>query len=381
MLKYAAVAALLAAFGSKYTRQPAPYDDGAATAVHPAVVSLLAGNAQGAPFPPVFEGAWAVNDRLTRATRLFEGQVEGSESVATLNDGTLLTVDKYGWVWTAPRGATTATKRWYIGPGRPLGFHAVKDAHLYVACSLKGLLRLDMTSGRLEVLANVAADTHEPLNYVNDLDVAPNGDVYFTSSTKRGVRFDARKGFYDTLHSYLQNLCKGDNTGRLLKYDAKTRETTTLLSGLWYANGVALTANAKAVLVVETNLNRVLRYSLAKGASKVFVDKIPAMPDGISRSEDGGFWIGGVVRLSPLPRLLAPLPRLRTVISHLVGPLLPVVSKPAGFVFKVDAAGKPSDALYDLSGARVSSVSAVAQDGAALYLGNLNGDFVSRVEL
>ena len=64
-----------------------------------------------------------------------------------------------------------------------------------------------------------------------------------------------------------------------------------------------------------------------------------------------------------------------------MGPLLPVVSKPAGFVFKVDAAGKPSDALYDLSGARVSSVSAVAQDGAALYLGNLNGDFVSRVEL
>ena len=407
MLKYAAAAALAAILlGSKYTSQPPPYDDGAASIIK-VDARLLAGNAHGAPFPPVYKGKWALNDRLTKATRLFEGQVEGSESVATLSDGTLLTVDKYGWVWTcveifasfstpstrrlldgvistqvwtAPRGATKATKKWYVGPGRPLGFHAVDD-QLYVACSLKGLLKLDMKEGALEVLANLASDTNLPLNYVNDLDVAPNGDVYFTSSTERGVLFNARKGFYDTLHSYLQNLCKGDNTGRLLKYDASTGKTSTLLSGLWYANGVALSEDYQDVLVVETNLNRVHRYSLTTGKTEVFVDKIPAMPDGISRADDGGFWIGGVVRLSPLPRLLAPYPRLRTLVSHIVGPLLPVVAKPAGLVFKVDSTGKPADALYDLSGVHVSSVSAVAQDGDVLYLGNLNGDFVTRVEL
>ena len=160
MLKYAAAAALAAILGSKYTSQPPPYDDGAASIIR-VDARLLAGNAHGAPFPPVYKGKWALNDRLTKATRLFEGQVEGSESVATLSDGTLLTVDKYGWVWTcveifassstpstrrlldgvistqvwtAPRGAPKATKRWYVGPGRPLGFHAVKD-QLYVACS------------------------------------------------------------------------------------------------------------------------------------------------------------------------------------------------------------------------------------------------------
>ena len=112
-------------------------------------------------------------------------------------------------VWTAPRGATKATKKWYVGPGRPLGFHAVKD-QLYVACSLKGLLRLDMASGRLEVLANLASDTNQVLNYAR-FGRRPNGYV-LTSSTERGVLFNA-EGFYDTLHSYLQNLCKGDNTG------------------------------------------------------------------------------------------------------------------------------------------------------------------------
>ena len=78
------------------------------------------------------------------------------------------------------------------------------------------------------------------------------------------------------------------------------------------------------VLVVETNLNRSTAPAY-NGKTEVFVDRIPAMPDGISRSADGGFWIGGVVRLSPLPRLLAPI-QTADLVSHIVGPLLPVVA-------------------------------------------------------
>ena len=114
MLKYAAAAALAAVLASKYTSQPPPYDDGAASIIR-VDTRLLAGNAHGAPFPPVYKGKWALNDRLTKATRLFEGQVEGSESVATLGDGTLLTVDKYGWVWTCVEifasSSTPSTRR------------------------------------------------------------------------------------------------------------------------------------------------------------------------------------------------------------------------------------------------------------------------------
>ena len=107
MIKYAAPAAIAAVLAGKYTSQPPPYDDGAASILK-VDARLLAGNAHGAPFPPALSepcvqgsSKWALNDRLTKATRLYEGQVEGSESVATLSDGTLLTVDKYGWVSTA----------------------------------------------------------------------------------------------------------------------------------------------------------------------------------------------------------------------------------------------------------------------------------------
>ena len=73
-----------------------------------------------------------------------------------------------------------------------------------------------------------------------------------------------------------------------------------------YANGVAVARDEKSVLVVETNQNRVHRVDLATGISEIFVDKLPAVPDGVTRAPDGGFWIAGVVPLSPLPRLLAP---------------------------------------------------------------------------
>ena len=126
MLKYAAAAALAAILCSQFTKQPPPYDDGAASVIK-VDARLLAGNAHGAPFPPVYKGKWALNDRLTKATRLFEGQVEGSESVATLSDGTLLTVDKYGWVWTGVENRRVVLHAIDAPPARWRYFHTGLD--------------------------------------------------------------------------------------------------------------------------------------------------------------------------------------------------------------------------------------------------------------
>ena len=55
MIKYAAAAAIAAVLASKYTSQPPPYDDGAASLIK-VDARLLAGNAHGAPFPPRLAG-------------------------------------------------------------------------------------------------------------------------------------------------------------------------------------------------------------------------------------------------------------------------------------------------------------------------------------
>jgi len=78
-----ALAALaLAFFAKSYTRPPHPYDDRGVDTIPDAIMDALPGNPKGSASPPIYEGAWAPNDRLQKATRLFEGVVVGSESAA-----------------------------------------------------------------------------------------------------------------------------------------------------------------------------------------------------------------------------------------------------------------------------------------------------------
>ena len=130
-----------------------------------------------------------------------------------------------------------------------------------VCDSLKGLLRVELASGLITVLANAvdwSGGASGPsqgaaggINYANDLDVAEDGTIYFSSSTA-GVVAQHPDGYYDTMRSFLLNMCAGDHTGRLLKRDRATGRTSEVLSGLWYANGVVLAHDSQSVLVVET---------------------------------------------------------------------------------------------------------------------------------
>merc|ERR1712147_226584 len=156
---------------------------------------------------------------------------------------------------------------------------------------------------------------------------------------------------------------RGDHSGRLLKYVARTGATTTLAAGLAYANGVALSPDASFAVVAETNRARLMRVDLATGDMSVFVDGLPALPDGVTAAADG-FWIAGIARPAPV----APY-------------VFPVFAKPWAGALKVGFDGAPLDALYDPTGERVSTMSCVGQHGSRLSLGTLAGDFLSVVDL
>ena len=178
-----AVAAVVAAalLAPLFQRMPAPFDDTVAVDIPLERQELYPGGANGSTIPAALNGAFSPNDRLRAAKRLFEGQVFGSESVA-MHGTSLLMIDRGGYVHRAvPTNAPADGLDYelrgpplYIGPGRPLGFHVSGDT-LLVCDSLKGLLRVDLTSGTIEVLANAVdtpEGTSEPLLYANDLDVA-----------------------------------------------------------------------------------------------------------------------------------------------------------------------------------------------------------------
>ena len=124
----------------------------------------------------------------------------------------------------------------------------------------------------------------------------------------------------------------------------------------------------------------VARVRPARG-SDVLIAGLPGVPDGISRSPDGGFWVGLVVPLSPFMRLLGPHPWLRQLASHFIRSLAPYTIKRWGAALKLNAAGHPVRTLYDLDGSRVSTVSAITEHGGRLFFGNLGGDYVSFLDL
>eukprot|EP00747_Dinoflagellata_sp_TGD_P170373 gnl/TRDRNA2_/TRDRNA2_201771_c0_seq1.p1 gnl/TRDRNA2_/TRDRNA2_201771_c0~~gnl/TRDRNA2_/TRDRNA2_201771_c0_seq1.p1 ORF type:complete len:493 (+),score=64.50 gnl/TRDRNA2_/TRDRNA2_201771_c0_seq1:99-1577(+) len=369
-------------------RMPSPYQEFTAMEIEPERLRLVPGFEQGSTFPANLTGPFAINQRLKAAKRLFEGRIPGSESIAVAPDGQMFMLDKFGYVHRADRSTgeyvLSEAPPFYIGPGRPLGAQVVEGGAGLVVCdSLKGLLHVDLKTGSFRTLANQVTETGKPFHYANDLDVAPDGTVYFSSSTA-GIVERNEEGFYDTMRSYLLHLMRGDASGQLLAWDPSTSTVRVLVSGLAYANGVALSEDGSFVTVVETSLCRVHRHWLTgpkKGSTDIFIDKLPGFPDGISRGADGGFWVALVAPLNPLQPLTAPHRWLRQLFSHALVLIYPFIAKRWGCVVRLSPDGTPLETLMDPDGGHVSTVSAVTEHKGELFIGNVGGDSVSVLDL
>jgi sugar lactone lactonase YvrE len=85
----------------------------------------------------------------------------------------------------------------------------------------------------------------------------------------------------------------GDETGRLLRYDPRTRRVAVLHSGLSFPNGVAVSADATHVVVAHTALCELRRYwvrGARAGTSETFAE-LPGYPDNVRADGHGGYWV------------------------------------------------------------------------------------------
>jgi len=289
--------------------------------------------------------------------RLAAGECHACEDVAVDSAARVYGADERGIIKRYDPAAGR-TEDFAITGGRPLGLHFDAGGNLLVADAIEGLLSVS-PDGRVRLLST---GTPERRVFVaDDLDIAPDGAVYFSDASRRFP-----------LTQYKLDLLEHRPNGSFWVYRPDEGRTELLLDSLHFANGVAVSAEGDFVLVNETGAYRVLRYWLKgpqRGRAEVFLDRLPGFPDGISRGENGLFWLTLISPRKPALDALMAHPFLRKILARLPAFLQPA-PEPWAYVLGVDASGRVRYLFQDPEGA-YQQISSVQQFGNKLYLGSL----------
>ncbi len=337
--------------------------------------SVLAPVAWDAPNNPGYYGPFEENDAIVLAHTMPTAGLIGPESVAVDAVGRLYTGLENGDILRA-ESHQHPFERWVNTGGRPLGLAFGADGALYVADAYRGLLKIDQQGEVVLLTDRVSGDdatVEAEIRYADDLDVSREGVIYFTdASTKYGA-----KAFKGTLQASILDLVEHGGYGRLLKYDPATEETTVVMSGLQFANGVALAEDDAFLVLVETGMYRVLKVWLKgprAGQHEVLIDQLPGFPDNVTRGEAGRFWVAFPSPRNPLMDRFASRPILRKMMMNLPKRFHP---KPVLYTHTVaiNAEGDVVANMQSRDGVMPVNSSVVEWEGR-LYLGSLASDFV-----
>jgi len=169
--------------------------------------------------------------------------------------------------------------------------------------------------------------------------------------------------------------------GRLIVYDPATGVAKTLLDGLNFANGVAVSHDQNSVLVNETGGYRVIRFWITgqkKGQPETLIGSLPSFPDSISTGHHGRYWVAFVSPRNPLLDKLAGKPFMRKLIQR-----MPAFMRPQaiayGHIIAIDDSGKVAEDLQDPDGTFPINTS-VTETDKYLYIGSLVAPVLGRIE-
>jgi sugar lactone lactonase YvrE len=315
--------------------------------------------------PPPLAGAFAPNTDLARGRVLFPAELRNPEHVAIDSRGRVYTGTVDGTIHriidptgAAPRLETFATVR-----GRPLGMVFAPDGDLVVAADGGGLLAIQPDGG-IRRLSDRRA---------NSVAVAGDGTVYFSEATSVPDR------------NFPLGMLEQRAHGSLLVLRPGRDEPETLVDGLMFANGVALTPGDESVLVVESFRYRIHRHWLSgprAGETEPWVEDLPAIPDNLAADGDGTVWVGfNAPRSALLDVTLHPRPWLKNQVAK-AAPLIRAMGSRYGLVAAFDESGTPVRSLHDPDGGyRGTSAAVPDPEAGVLWVGSLFDDGLVAVPL
>ncbi|OIW08450.1 hypothetical protein TanjilG_03126 [Lupinus angustifolius] len=256
--------------------------------------------------------------------------------------------------------------------GRPLGLRFdKKTGDLYIADAYFGLLKVGPEGGLATSLVTEAEGV--PLRFTNDVDVDSEGNVYFTESSANYQR-----------RNFIQLVFSGDDSGRVLKYNPSTKETTVLVRNIQFPNGISLSKDGSFFVFCEGVIGRLSKYWLKgdkAGTSEIFAI-LPGFPDNVRVNEKGEFWVALHCRRYMYAYLHGLYPKIRKAILKLPIPtkiqyLLQIGGRLHAAVVKYSPEGKLVQILEDSQGKVVRAVSEVEEKDGKLWIGSVLMPFVA----
>ena len=324
-----------------------------------------------APEDRGFTGVFKPNNRLKNIELLSMENNHGPEDLAINSQGNIYASTHEGNI-VKLKADDKKFETWIKTSGKPLGIEFDLNDNLIVADGIKGLLSIS-TDKKITILAKMADGI--PIGFADDLDIADDGKIYFSDVSTKFVT--SLKGIENA--TYMDILEHGGH-GRLLCYDPATKTTTSLLSGLNFANGVAVSHDQQYVLVSETGAYQIIRYWIAgpkKGKSEIFIENLPGFPDNISAGQNKLFWLAFFAPRNALLDKLSDRPFWRKVILRMPEFLKP---KPdiRGHIIALDHNGNVKINLQNPKTDYPQNTSVLETD-RYLYIGSLTAPVIARL--
>ena len=254
--------------------------------------------------------------------------------------------------------------------GRPLGLHIARDGRVLICDSHRGLLVLNPTTGTLDVLVESVAGRE--LKFCSNVTETTAGTIYFTESTC---------DFH--IEHFTAAIIEARGRGALFQLDTDGT-VSTLVDGLYFANGVTLTADESALVFAETQARKLSKYWLTgpqAGSVTPLAVHLPGMPDNICTGADGRIWVAMVTEVNiALEWLLPRAPILRKAAWRLPERLQPQIKS------EIWAVALDPDSGAAVAGVRTTNpdfgtVTGVVESAGKLWMGTINHPAVAYVDL
>ncbi len=335
------------------------------------------------PLAPATEAGsaspYALNDRLRDVEVIGLDKIDGPEDILLDNNDDIYAGNRIGDIIRFQAPDYKEPEVFAHCGGRPLGLAWDKNGNILVCIGGMGLYSI----GKDRTITKLTDETNRTpwsiiddsrLSLADDLDVAPDGRVFFSEATKR---YEMNEWPVDSLES------RGN--GRILCYDPSTKKTKTLIRNLVFPNGICMAHDNNSFFFAETWGCRISRYWLngpKAGKVESIIPNIPGYPDNINRASDGNYWLALVGMRTPTYDLAMTMPGFRKRMSRRVASdewIFPNIN--TGCVIKFNDHGEVLESFWDRGGENHPMVTSMRENRGYLYLGGISNNRIGRIRL